>query len=530
MSNQQGSISRRKFLINSLAGLGSVSLFSQFAGCESKSSEQHRSDGQNTLSKPQHGGTIRMGVIGGQQSGNLDPHLSPVGSSIIRGFAVYSKLWEWDENMLPRLALAEFAEPNANASEWTIRLKKGLEFHHGKSIRSEDVIFSILRLSDPKLASPFRSLVQWIDRSEVKKLDDYTVRIRFNSNIPGFVALPETWVNFGGIVPTDFDPVTNPIGAGPFKVKEFIPGQRSVFTRFENYFKANEPYADHLEIIDFKDQISRLNALLAGQIDYANSISPEYVKILESAKHIQTIRSQSYINNGFDFNTQVAPFNQVKVRQAFRLIANREELVKRALNGEGRIANDLYAPQDPTFLSAVPQRQQNISEAKKLLAEAGYADGLQIELVTTAGAASQSALIFAEQAKAANVKIIVKQVDLATFNGQQRSTWQISTNTTNVGTPYLSTAVVNDGPISTTGKVNFNDAEYSQLFFKGLAEPDLQKRKRYLQQAQKIQYQRGGMLIWGFSTVIDAASKQMGGLQPEHTQFSTWRFEKLWKA
>lgn len=60
--------------------------------------------------------------------------------------------------------------------------------------------------------------------------------------------------------------------------------------------------------------------------------------------------------------------------------------------------------------------------------------------------------------------------------------------------------------------------------------PICKKRKRYLQQAQQIQYQRGGMLIWGFSTVIDAASKQMGGLQPEHTQFSTWRFEKLWKA
>ncbi len=117
---------------------------------------------------PKHGGVIRLGLIGGQQSGSLDPHLSASGSGITRGFAIYNKLWEWDENMLPRLALAEFAEPNHNASEWTIRLRKGLEFHHGKTITADDVIFSVKRLTDPKLASPFRNLVQWIDRDRIQ--------------------------------------------------------------------------------------------------------------------------------------------------------------------------------------------------------------------------------------------------------------------------------------------------------------------------------------------------------------------------
>lgn len=79
---------------------------------------------------PKHGGTIRLGLIGGQQSGSLDPHCLHQVQGLPEGFAIYNKLWEWDENMLPRLALAEFAEPNHNASEWTIRLRKGLEFHH----------------------------------------------------------------------------------------------------------------------------------------------------------------------------------------------------------------------------------------------------------------------------------------------------------------------------------------------------------------------------------------------------------------
>lgn len=525
MTHETLLLSRRKFLTQSLTALGGVSLISGLSACGQ--SPQSSTESQSSLpSTPKHGGTIRLGLIGGQQSGSLDPHLSASGSGITRGFAIYNKLWEWDENMLPRLALAEFAEPNHNASEWTIRLRKGLEFHHGKTVSADDVIFSLQRLTDPKLASPFRNLVQWIDRDRIQKLDQYTVRIPFISSIAGFVALPETWVNFGGIVPTDFDPIHNPVGAGPYKVKEFIPGQRSVFTRFENYFKADRPYADRFEVIDFKDQVSRLNALLAGQIDLANAISPEYIKILEQAKHIQTVRSQTNTHNSFDFNTQQAPFNDPKVRQAFRLIADRQELIQRGLNGQGRIANDLYSPQDPAFLN-LPQRQQDITEAKNLLAQAGFKDGLSVELITPVGNA-QPALIFAEQAKKANVSIQVKQVDLATFNGPDRSKWQFSSNATNVGTPYLSTAVVNDAPISTTNRVNFKDPEYSELFYKALAEPDLAKRKVYLAQAQKIQHERGGMLIWGFSHSIDAASKQIGGLAAEHTIFPTWRFEKLW--
>lgn len=527
MTNQTFQLSRRKFLTQSLTALGGVSLMGSLSGCGPSPDNSNESKSTSSAT-PKHGGVIRLGLIGGQQSGSLDPHLSASGSGITRGFAIYNKLWEWDENMLPRLALAEFAEPNHNASEWTIRLRKGLEFHHGKTITADDVIFSVKRLTDPKLASPFRNLVQWIDRDRIQKLDEYTVRIPFISTIPGFVALPETWVNFGGIVPTDFDPIHNPVGAGPYKVKEFIPGQRSVFTRFNNYFKADKPYADSFEVIDFKDQVSRLNALLAGQIDVANAISPEYIKILEQAKHIQTIRSATNTHNSFDFNTQQAPFNDPRVRQAFRLIANREELVQRGLNGQGRIANDLYSPQDPTFLN-LPQRQQNIAEAKNLLTQAGFKDGLSVELVTPVSSA-QPALIFAEQAKQANVNIRVKQVDFATFNGPDRNKWQLSSNATNVGTPYLSTAVVNDAPISTTNRVNFKDPEYSELFFKALAEPDLAKRKIHLAQAQKIQHERGGMLIWGFSHTIDAAAKNIGGLAPEHTIFPTWRFEKLWKA
>ncbi|MFP3374734.1 ABC transporter substrate-binding protein, partial [Pseudomonas sp. SIMBA_068] len=76
-------------------------------------------------------------------------------------------------------------------------------------------------------------------------------------------------------------PVTNPVGAGPYRLKSFIPGQRSLYTRFEHYYKPNRPYADELEIIEFKDQVSRAAALRAGQIDVASGVQAEHSALLK---------------------------------------------------------------------------------------------------------------------------------------------------------------------------------------------------------------------------------------------------------
>jgi peptide/nickel transport system substrate-binding protein len=160
--------------------------------------------------------------------------------------------------------------------------------------------------------------------------------------------LAETWVNFGGIVPVDYHPVNNPVGAGPYKLKSFTPGQRSLFTRFENYYKDGKPYADELEIIDFKDQVSRLAALRSGQIDMANVMPTEQLEVLQRDPRLRVLKSVTGNWLSFDMNLDKPPFNDPRVREAFRLLADREELVRRALNGQGRVANDLYAPSDPT--------------------------------------------------------------------------------------------------------------------------------------------------------------------------------------
>jgi len=516
--------SRRVFLGNSLAVGGGLLLGGGLlSGCDG-GAPAATAGGIALAATPVHGGRLRVGIIDGDQAGNLDAH-KPVGGGIIRGWALYAKFWEWNPDVSTRLALAEFAEPNADASAWTIRLKPGLEFHHGKSITADDMLFSILRLTDPQLASPFAGLVGAIDRQALRKLDARTIEIRFKQG-QSFYPLDETLISFGGIVPTDYHPLTNPVGAGPYKLKSFIPGQRSLYTRFENYYKPNRPYADELEIIEFKDQVSRAAALRAGQIDVASGVQAEHSALLKADPRLRLYASPSTSFTGFNLNLAKAPFQDVRVRQAFRLLADRQELVGRGLSGFGRIANDLYSPHDPTYNHAIAQRPYDLDQARSLLRQAGQND-LRVELTTTPGPGVNAALVFAQQAQKAGVQVKVNQVDGSVFNGPQREQWQLSPGST-PARGFLASALHNDAPQAIYNRSNFHDPRFTELYGQALAQPDLQRRKALVHEAQVIQHERGGLLIWGFSDVLDAASAKVGGLAPEQTTFASWRFDELW--
>lgn len=512
-------ITRRQLL----QGLGAGSLALAALGC-SRDRPEKASAASLQEDKPRRGGRVRFGIINDDPGGSLDVHKPSSPGSIIRGFALYSKLWEWSEEMTPRLALAEEAEPNGDASSWTIRLKKGLEFHNGKTITADDVVFSARRLTDPALASPYAGLVHPLDRTRIEKLDERTVRIHAKPGL-GYLQLADTWVNFGGIVPVDYHPVTNPVGAGPYKLKEFRPGQRSLFTRFENYYKPGRPYADELEIIDFKDETSRVAAIQSGQIDMAYAIAPELKRLITQGSQVQLVTSKTYGWQSFYLNLAKEPFRDERVRRAFRLLANREQLVQRVLNGEGRVANDLYSPQDPTFNGDIAQRPYDLAEAKSLLKSAG-AESLKLEIVAN-GAGVSSATVFAEQAKLAGVELRVKKVDLATYNGPELRNWALSTGSS-LGQSFLCTGLNHDAPTAVANRTNFADPRFGELFQQASKTPDLSARKALVREAQQIQHERGGMLIWGFFNVLDAVSNRLGGVTPEHSHFPTWRFEKVW--
>lgn len=502
-----------------ILGGGAGLLLASLAGCG-----RGKSDAALAGGKPQRGGLLRVGTIENTQSGNLDVH-KPLGAGVIRGWALYAKLWEWTRDCTPRLALADFSEVAADGLSLTVRLKKGLEFHHGKSIGADDVIYSIRRLADPALASPYAALVSPVDRDRIDKLDDLTVRIHARDG-QGLVALPETWISFGGIVPTDYHPITNPVGAGPFRLKKFVPGQRSSYTRFENYYKPGQPYLDELEIVEFGDETARAYALQSGQIDLADLVPAEQARLLRANPGVHVVVSPTNNTQSFDMNVLDPVFQDVRVRQAFRFAADRADLVKRALHGEGAVGNDLYGPDDPTFDHAIAQRPHDRDRARALLKAAGF-EGLKTA-ITTSGSGTGAALVFAQQLKTIGVDLQVQQVDAAAFNGPLKGKRAISTG----GIPargFLPSALHYDAPTATNNRSNFHDPRFGELINAALREPDLAKRTPLVHEAQAIQYERGSLVIWGFNHVRAAATSKVGGVLPEKTQFAGWRFDEFWR-
>ncbi len=258
----------------------------------------------------------------------------------------------------------------------------------------------------------------------------------------------------------------------------------------------------------------------------ANAVAPELKSLLVNNPRAQLLSSATYGWQGFNLNVNSETFKDERVRRAFRLLADRNELVTRVLNGEGRIANDLYSPQDPTFNHSIAQREYNLSEAKSLLKSAGK-EGLSVELIVPPVGTS-SALVFAEQAKRAGVDIRVKKVDLATYNGPDKRRWDMSTHSA-LGQSFLCTGLNTDAPIAVANRTNFADPRFGELFLAAIKNRDVAERTVLVHEAQQIQHERGGLLIWGFVNAVDAVTPRAGGVKAEHSHFPTWRFDTIWR-
>ncbi len=216
--------------------------------------------------EPKRGGDLKVAITGGGSTDTLDAHTMNTSPDLSRVMTLYEGLTTLDENGKVINVLAESFEPNATATEWTIKIRKGVTFHNGKPFKAEDVAFTFRRIGDPKNPLQGATGLKPLDLDNIKIVDDYTLKIPAKTP---FATLPDTLsaVYYFGIVPVGYDP-KNPIGTGPFKYESFTPGQQSVFKRYENYWQSGLPYLDSVTIIDsFQNDTAAFNALQGGEVD-----------------------------------------------------------------------------------------------------------------------------------------------------------------------------------------------------------------------------------------------------------------------
>jgi len=461
------------------------------------------------------GGSFRIGIQGGSNKEVIDAQNSVLDPDAARLVAMFETLMYYDENYKLRPGLAkEFT--SKDAIHWTIRLRDGVEFHNGKTMTADDVVYSIKRMLDKSLAIRATSQIGGVLKaSGVKKIDKHTVKLTLTE---ANSVLPEAFGQyFMGIVPVGYKSLKaggKQIGTGPYTFKSFTPGSRSVHARNANYWRTGEPYFDEVVVIDISDDNARVNALLGKQVDAISAIPFAQIKSAQG-KGLKILNSAGGGWVPITMRVDTAPFNDVRVRQAMRLIADRQRLVDIAYSGYGRVGNDVYSPLDACYWGGhLPQRTQDIDKAKSLLKAAGQ-DGLSLDLPTTGGRAGQieSAVAFAQMAQAAGVKINVQKLDGTTFYGDQYLKYPFATDYwgTRAYMPQVADGSLPNSPYNET---HWNDPKFQSLYKQALRTVDRDKRCGIVHEMQKIEYDQGGYIVWGFYNLVDAYSPKVAGLKP----------------
>ncbi|MEU5194156.1 ABC transporter substrate-binding protein [Streptomyces scabiei] len=481
--------------------------------------------------RPKRGGRLRAAFAGGGASETLDPHLASLFADAARAKALFDKLADYGADLSARPRLAAKWESNKALDRWRVTLREAT-FHDGSPVTAKDVLFSYRRIADPKQAFRAKASLEPIDLDASRATGERDIEFvlkRPTAEFPNVLAAFGAYIVPEGTADGDFD--RRPIGSGPFRFVSFAPGRSAVLRRHDAYWDG-APHLDELEFVVANEESARVNALLGGQVEYAHELNPATARAHEDKGQIEIVRLRNSAMQAFCMKTDRPPFDDKRVREAFFLIADRQELVDGALSGAGVVGNDLFGKGYEYYAAGLPQREQDLDRARALLKRAG-AEKLKVTLDTSAVAAgfTEAAGIFRDQAAKAGVTVDVRM-------GSKDSYWSDILDSGTLSC-YRSGAMPIEAHISqrlltdsTTNATHWHHKDFDALYRQAQSTRDRTERGAVYERMQRRLYAEGGFLIWGFADWIIGTSKQVKGVRTEAPANTLdWaRFDKVWLA
>lgn len=382
--------------------LSATAMAGFLAACGGDDNDGASSEGAPAASntgEPKKGGKLTVGI--GQTFEDINA-LTAAGYrwGQLIAFAIYDTLVKFDDKgeAIPLLAESWTLD---NPRTTTVKLRQGVKFHDGSPLRVEDVVWTLNRIHDPKrpVSTNFLALPASV-WGKAEKVDDQTFKITTKKP----ARMVESW-RFWFILPEnadDKDLGTNPNGTGPFRVTEFVKGDRLDLEANRDYWDTGKPYLDNLTFRFLKDQSVQIASFLSGDVDYLHDLPVSEVAQVEGKNDSVLIRSGTYFE-WWQPQMYSGPLADPKVRQALMWAFDKETVNNVAYGGKGK---PTWNPFELTPYDAgiTVEATYDPERAKSLLAEAGQPNlKLNMLTITDPGAWNRESQVLQQGFKAAGI-------------------------------------------------------------------------------------------------------------------------------
>lgn len=464
-----------------------------------------------TAARPKRGGRIRVASTNMSTADTLDPAKGSGSTDYIRLYLLYSGLTQYDGQLRGQLSLAEQMHTTDNIL-WRIRLRKGVTFHNGKSLTADDVVYSLMRHRDPLTASKVKAVAdQFASARRTGPLDLELRLVGPNPDLRAILAQPQFLIVENGR--RDFS-VAN--GTGPFICHSFAPGIRTIVRRNPNFWKPGRPYLDEIELIGIADELSRVNALLSGDVQMVSAVSPGSVKRVRASPRHSIMEVKSGLFTDFIMRRDHPTTANPDFVLAMKYLMDRE-LIKRALfRGYATIANDQpISPYDPNFNPNIPQRPFDPDRARFHLKRAGLLGArLPVYVTPVANLSVDMGSILQEHAAQIGLNLAINRVPA---DGYWSTHWMKHPFTVGNTNPrptadlmfslfFQSKAVSNES--------GWNSPRFDRLLIEARQSTNAVLRKEIYGEMQWLVHQYGGVAIPAFISFLDGYDRRLKGMFP----------------
>jgi peptide/nickel transport system substrate-binding protein len=461
-------------------------------------------------------------------------------SNQMRQVAEY--LTQTDGNNITHPLLLNNWQVSDDLKTWTLNLRKGIKFNNGDEFNADDVVFTMGEWFKKDVGSSMAGLMSYLSPNGIEKKDPYTVVLHLDR---AEIGVPEHLFHYPALVLNSRtfqgDFTKAPHGTGPYTLDTYTVGERCLLKARKDYWQQGAdgqplPYLDEMESLNL-DNSAWIAAIKGGQVDHldlGDAGDPDLYNGLKDDPDIQVDSLPTAIVRVLRMRVDLDPWKDNRVRQALKLCQNREKILSLAYFNQGLTGGDFHVyPNHPEY-AELPNPPFDPAKAKQLLAEAGYADGLDVHVAVGSGWPDivAYAQVLKEDAAAAGFRINIDSMP----NSDYWNKWtEVDLGITSWTHRPLGTMVLNlaytadaDGQPAAWNESRWVDEEFNQLLAQANGTIDVDKRRVIMAKLEKIQQDRGsaGITYWMNSWTI--YRKNVHDVPSHPTNYML--FNKVWKS